>query len=131
MAPEMAMGEPVDGRADLYALGCVGYYLLTGLPVFSGDSVIQVMAKHLNADPVPPSERAGIAVPKGLERAVMACLAKKPHHRPATAGALARQLGALDVHPWTEDDALEWWRRHAPERPGDGPPAGAARVAVR
>jgi serine/threonine-protein kinase len=113
MAPEMAMGDPVDGRADLYALGCVGYYLLTGVPVFTGDTSIQVMAKHLNAEPVPPSTRAGIKFPKGLEKAVLACLAKKPDHRPATAGLLAKELAAVDVPPWTEDDAARWWKTSA------------------
>jgi serine/threonine-protein kinase len=110
MAPEMAMGDPVDGRADLYALGCVAYYLLTGVPVFTGDTSIQVMAKHLNAQPVPPSERAGIKLPKALEKAVLACLAKKPDHRPGTAGLLAKELGLVDVVPWTAEDAAAWWK---------------------
>ena len=63
MAPEMALGDTVDGRADLYALGCVAYYLLTGQLVFDGDTAMKVMAKHLQEPPVPPSQRARIAVP--------------------------------------------------------------------
>ncbi|WP_410967338.1 protein kinase domain-containing protein, partial [Salmonella sp. SAL4436] len=57
MAPELARGDPIDGRADLYALGCVGYYLVTGRPVFEGGSPVQLIARHLSAEPVPPSER--------------------------------------------------------------------------
>ena len=59
MAPEMALGEPVDGRADIYALGCVAYYLLTGQLVFEAENAFQAIARHLNAEPVPPSMRGG------------------------------------------------------------------------
>jgi eukaryotic-like serine/threonine-protein kinase len=112
MAPEMTMGDQIDGRADLYALGCVAYYLLTEVPVFTGDNLIQVMAKHLNVEPVPPSKRAGIRVPKGLERLVMALLAKNPADRPQTAGELARGLAEVEAEPWDAEQAARWWREH-------------------
>src|SRR6185369_8159252 len=92
MAPELALGDEVDGRADLYALGCVAYYLLTGQQVFDGDTVMQVVARHLQAAPVPPSQRVPFAVPPALEEIVIACLAKAPGDRPPSAAELARRL---------------------------------------
>ncbi|HEV8196899.1 MAG TPA: serine/threonine-protein kinase [Gemmatimonadales bacterium] len=109
MAPEMLMGNAIDGRADLYALGCVAYNLLTGVPVFEGPGVFALIAKHLNEVPVSPSARADIVLPDGLERLVLACLAKDPPSRPASAAALGRALAALDLDPWTQDDAAAWW----------------------
>ena len=109
MAPEMAMGESVDGRADLYALGCVAYYLLTAQLVFEADTSLQMIVKHLQGAPVPPSRRANVEIPPGLDALVLACLAKKPADRPATAGELARRLDALGLPPWTEDEARQWW----------------------
>src|SRR4029434_7279937 len=82
MAPEMALGEDVDARADLYALGCVAYYLLTGEQVFTGDTVLKVITQHLQAVPVPPSERTELPIPAILEQLVLACLAKKREDRP-------------------------------------------------
>jgi serine/threonine-protein kinase len=114
MAPEMALGETVDGRADLYALGCVGYYLLTGRPVFEGDNAMQVLAKHLNANPVPPSKHSTAPIPAELERIILACLAKDPAYRPASAGVLAEMLAAVPAPEWGERQAAAWWRSHAP-----------------
>ncbi len=81
-------------RADLYALGCVAYYLLTGEQVFTGDTVLKVITQHLQAVPVPPSERTELPIPATLEHLVLACLAKKPEDRPqtrATTGAVTRR----------------------------------------
>jgi eukaryotic-like serine/threonine-protein kinase len=100
MAPEMALGETVDGRADLYALGCVAYFLLTSQQVFEADNSFQLITKHLHAEPVPPSARTEIAVPGALERLVLGCLAKKPGDRPRSAVELSRSLAAIDVEPW-------------------------------
>ena len=115
MAPEMLLNEPVDARADLYALGCVAYNLLTARPVFEAPSVWAVMAKHMNEPPVLPSVRAGIAVPPELERLVMDCLQKSPANRPQSAAALGRALAALAVPRWTQEDATGWWRNHQPQ----------------
>jgi eukaryotic-like serine/threonine-protein kinase len=109
MAPEMAMAESVDGRADIYALGCVAYYLLTGQLVFEGDTSLQVIVKHLQTEPVPPSKRANVVILPALERVVMACLAKKREDRPSTAGELSRALGAVGLARWTQEDAKRWW----------------------
>lgn len=109
MAPEMALGDAVDGRADIYALGCVGYYLVTGQPVFGAGQGFHAIVKHLNDTPVRPSERAGIRVPAGLEETILACLKKQPDERPQTARALQEMLERCGVDRWREDDALRWW----------------------
>jgi serine/threonine-protein kinase len=109
MAPEMALGEAVDGRADIYALGCVAYYLLTGKIVFEGDTSLQVIVKHLQNDPVPPSRRANVDIPPALEQLVLACLSKKPEDRPSSAGELSRALARLGLEPWTEEEARRCW----------------------
>jgi len=120
MAPEMALGDDVDGRADLYALGCVAYYLLTGEQVFTGDTVLKVIAQHVQAVPVAPSQRTELPIPAMLEDLVLACLAKKPHDRPQNARQLAQSLDAIDGMTWGEEEASRWWSRHHP------PPASAS-----
>ncbi len=105
LAPEMALGDDVDGRADLYALGCVASYLLTGNQVFTGDTVLKVITQHLQAAPVPPSERTELPIPAALERLVLACLAKKPEERPQSARQLAQSLGTIDGMTWGEEEA--------------------------
>ena len=109
MAPEVALGETVDGRSDIYALGCVAYYLLTGELVFDADSTVQMIARHLHHEAAAPSVRGGIEIPQELDRLVLSCLAKNPDERPATAAKLSHALRALDVEPWSEEQATEWW----------------------
>jgi eukaryotic-like serine/threonine-protein kinase len=125
LPPEMASGEAVDARADVYALGCVAYFLLTGRLVFEGENALQIMIKHLQTRPVPPSERAGIAVPPSLERVILWCLEKDRDARPASASDLSDQLAACDVPPWTQDDARRWWSDHPAEaKAGERQPPG-------
>jgi eukaryotic-like serine/threonine-protein kinase len=124
MAPEMASDEAVDGRADLYALGCVGYHLLTGSLVFEGENPLQLILKHIQAAPVPPSERLGAPLPGALERTILSCLAKSPADRPATATALAEALGGAGADDWTQAEARRWWEERFTPRPT--PNAGAA-----
>jgi serine/threonine-protein kinase len=112
MAPEAALGDTVDGRADLYALGCVAYYSLTGALVFEAETGLQMMAKHLREDPVAPSQRTALPIPAALERLVLACLAKKPEDRPQSAAELARLLAGVEGEPWSEARAREWWAAH-------------------
>jgi serine/threonine-protein kinase len=114
MAPEMAMGDEVDGRADLYALGCVAYFLLTGHVVFEADNALQMVAKHLRESPVPPSRRTDLPVPLALEALVLACLAKSPADRPASAAALRRALAGVEAEPWGEEQAGRWWHANRP-----------------
>ena len=114
MAPEMALGDNVDARADLYAVGCVAYYLLTGEEVFSGDTVLKVITQHLQAAPVPPSQRTDRPIPAALERVVLACLAKRPEDRPGSARQLGQVLGMIEGMTWGEDEAHRWWSQHHP-----------------
>jgi hypothetical protein len=114
MAPEMALGEPVDGRADLYALGCVAYYLLTGRLVFEAANALQLIAKHIQDSPVAPSKRTELDVSPQLEEIVLGCLAKRPEKRPQTAAELDRMLAEIQIEPWSQEDATQWWRTHQP-----------------
>jgi len=110
LAPEQAMGLAVDGRADLYSLGCVGYWLLTGRLVFDGAAVTEVIARHI-LEPPPPMARG--SVPLALEAILLRCLAKKPEQRFPSVRAMRRALLDLDVAPWTDDDAQVWWSQRA------------------
>ena len=114
MAPEMALDDNVDGRADLYALGCVAYYLLTGEQVFAGETMLKVITQHLQAVPVPPSQRTELPIPATLEHLVLACLAKKPQERPANARQLAQSLDTIEGMTWSEEEANRWWHQHHP-----------------
>ena len=116
MAPEMALGdEHIDGRCDLYGLGCVAYWLLTGTLVFEESSATAMMLAHVQKPPVPPSVRSGLKVPAALEQAVLTCLAKKPEDRPASAEVLGRALAATGSGVWTQQDAEKWWSANVPE----------------
>jgi len=114
MAPEMALGEPVDGRSDIYALGCVAYYLLSGKLVFDADTSIQMIARHLQTEPRPPSQRTANPIPHDLEQLVLRCLAKNPSDRPQSAAELARALAAIDAGRWGDDEAEQWWNANPP-----------------
>jgi len=109
MAPEMALGELVDGRADIYALGCVAYYLLTSHLVFEAEKAFQMIAKHLQTPPVPPSQRTDRPVVPDLERLVLKCLAKSPNDRPQSAAKLREALEWIATDRWGEEQATEWW----------------------
>jgi serine/threonine protein kinase len=111
MAPEsITTPETVDARADLYALGAVAYYLLTGTHVFAGQSIVEVCSHHLHSAPEPPSSRLGRPVAPDLEQLVLSCLAKSPLDRPQSALNLEGRLAELGkLHPWTAEDARNWW----------------------
>jgi len=117
MAPEATGAERVDARADIYAVGCVAYHLLTGRLVFEGSSGLQVMARHLQEAPVPPSRRTEQLVPTELDQLILACLAKEPADRPQTATAVAAALEAIQAGSWNSQDATEWWSRQKAEHP--------------
>ena len=125
MAPEMALGQPIDGRTDIYALGCVAYFVLTGRLPFEGEG-LQMLVKRLHDDPLPPSQVAEVPVPADLDRVIMLCLSRDPAGRPDAAG-LATALASVRVDPWTESDAAVWWATHQP-RPE--PISSAARSAT-
>ncbi len=104
LAPEIATGRgKVDGRADLYALGCVAYYLLTGKLVFEGATAMQVALAHAVEAPIPPSQRIGRPIPRDLERIILQCLEKDPEQRPHSARELLEMLQGID---WTAESSL-------------------------
>jgi serine/threonine-protein kinase len=111
LAPEtIQAGNNPDPRSDLYALGAVAYYLLTGAPIFDGRP-LQVIQSHLHASPEAPSARLGRSLPAKLERLVLECLEKDPNLRPESAQALLDRLAACDdVEPWGAEEARRWWR---------------------
>ena len=109
MAPEAAFGENVDARSDIYALGCVAYFLLTGQQVFDAETPMQLIMKHVTGKPVAPSQRTDRPIPAALDAVVLSCLSKSPVDRPQSAAALARAMAEVDVESWTEEHRAEWW----------------------
>jgi len=115
IAPEVALGEPnIDGRADVYALGCVAYFLLTGSLVFEDPNPMSMALKHVQTPPDPPSQRTELPIPPDLEAIAMRCLAKLPADRPSSAGELNQLLTACVTPIWTEAEAQAWWEKHLP-----------------
>jgi serine/threonine protein kinase len=117
LAPEaIKTPDAIDARSDLYAVGAVGYFLLTGSFVFSGTTAIEVLGRHVNESPEAPSERLGRSIDPYLERLIVQCLAKDPNDRLADAGALFRALASGFQSPigeWTQQDASRWWASSA------------------
>src|SRR5690606_19066141 len=105
-----------DASADVYAIGCVAYFMLTGHRVFEERSSMRALIDHVSAVPVPPSHRTELVIPGELEAVVMSCLDKEPVRRPADAGVLGSMLEecAVDV-PWSHARAKEWWQTHLPD----------------
>ncbi len=116
MPPELALGDGnIDGRADLYALGCVAYWLLTGKMLFTADSPMQVLMKHVNETPEAPSQKTELTIPSELDALVMKCLEKDPANRPSSAEELSSELHKIPLErPWEKDDARRWWEAHRP-----------------
>jgi hypothetical protein len=114
MSPEsIQMPNSVDARSDIYAVGAVGYFLLTGQPVFDAENVVDLCQKHVATPPVPPSERSRIPIPAELENALMSCLEKSRAKRPQTARDLALLMArCAEATQWSIEDADAWWGRH-------------------
>jgi serine/threonine-protein kinase len=112
LAPE-AIKDPgsIDHRVDIYALGCVAYWMLTGRMVFEAAGVIEMCSQHLYAEPRPPSEFAP-EIPRDLEQVVLACLRKAPDQRPVDTEQLDALLGECSAaDEWSREAAREYWRR--------------------
>jgi len=120
MAPEALRGI-ASPATDLYALGCVGYWLITGQLVFDGADAAELARRHREEPSVSPSRGRG--VPTELENALVACLEKDPARRPASAEALDARLAAVPGQAWSEKQALAWWLDREPGIAGASPPA--------
>jgi serine/threonine-protein kinase len=115
IAPEIVTGAAADQRVDLYSLGCVAYWLVTGKLVFEGPGAIQVMSDHVHTAPPPPSSRSELPISPDFEALILECLAKDPAGRPPSAALLQTRLQAIAVDaPWTSERAERWWAVHAP-----------------
>jgi serine/threonine protein kinase len=131
MAPESILDpDSVDVRTDIYALGAVAYYLLAGVDVFDGKSVVEVCSQHLHQQPLPLTAR-GVTLPPELSQLVLACLHKDPARRPQSAAELRQQLEACPVEAWDSQSALAWWRKRGPKLEGQVPlSTGESRTIV-
>jgi serine/threonine-protein kinase len=120
MAPEVILGEAqIDRRADVYAIGCVAYYLLTGHLVFDAESSMKMLLQHVQARPLPPSSRTELRIPRELDDLVLACLEKDPDKRPQDAGDLWRlTCNCTSSEGWNQEAAKTWWELHLPELTG-------------
>jgi serine/threonine protein kinase len=114
MSPE-AIESPasIDMRSDIYAVGATAYYLLTGAPVFTAESIVELCQQHVDETPIPPSERVGRPISEQLEHAILSCLEKSRAKRPQTARELVQLLILSPAaRGWSMDDADAWWSRH-------------------
>jgi serine/threonine protein kinase len=114
MSPEaITAPKEVGPASDLYAVGCIAYWLLTGRDVFESEGVVARMADHIHSKPEPLSA-SGVEVPSELESLVMDCLAKDPADRPSSAAEVAERLHAsVFSEPWNQERARLWWKAHA------------------
>jgi serine/threonine-protein kinase len=116
MPPEVILGAgTIDRRADLYGLGCVAFWLLTGELLFHAKGPAEMLKAHASAPPDAPSARTELVIPEGLDALIVSCLAKDPADRPESAAALATALQALGIEgAWTAGRRHAWWQLHVP-----------------
>jgi len=131
MAPEVVLGQAADPRADLYALGLVAYWLMSGTVAFTGNNSTEVMIAQATQSPRPLSLVSEFKIPSRLEETVMTLLLKDPGNRPQSARELRAILSELaHEHPWTSDDAAAWWAEHNPLQAEPEPPVTNIAEAV-
>ncbi len=117
LAPEMVYGsEEIDGRADLYNVGGIAYWMITGQPPFASSSSVEVIIDHVKTTPTRPSKISELPIPRDLDDLIMKCLEKKPGDRYQTASELDAALAAIHFDgPWSQEKAKQWWGLHAPD----------------
>ncbi|MHC4548391.1 MAG: serine/threonine-protein kinase [Planctomycetota bacterium] len=135
MSPETILAyHEIDSRSDLYALGAVCYFMLTGEPVFKGRTAAEVCTQHVHDRPVPPSKRCDSPVPPDLEALILACLEKDPAGRPQSANHIRARLWAGETYTrWNTDRARRWWRKHGDalrSRRGQAPYESSRTIAI-
>ena len=116
-SPEMAGGntDGVDACSDIYSLGCVGFWLLTGRTVFEASNTLDMLFKHRSEIPVAPSEYSEFDVPAELDTIILTCLEKARSKRIASAADLSEKLHAIEQSfPWDTDHARRWWDERRP-----------------
>ena len=120
IAPELLEGTQADPAADIYGLGCVAYWLLTGRPVFDAPNLMAILMQHAQTTPESPSTHES-TVPAELDEIVLDCLAKAPDDRPGNAMELRERLAAIPLdQTWDEREASTWWAEHLPDTKSDG-----------
>ena len=116
LAPELVGGHGAfDGRADIYALGCIAYWLLTGRPPFGGDDALAILRQQSDALPPPPSSLSATPIPPAFDTLILECLSKDPTLRPRDADGLWQRLDRVPVtDEWDQRRAQAWWEQHEP-----------------
>jgi eukaryotic-like serine/threonine-protein kinase len=114
MAPEAIVAPAtVTAASDLYALGAVAYFMLTGRHVFEGDSLVEICTHHISTPPIPPSVALGRKLPSVIVELTLACVAKNHLDWPNRAYEIERLLSHADLgEPWTQEQARAWWSEH-------------------
>jgi serine/threonine-protein kinase len=137
LSPEAILKpESVDARSDLYSLGAVGYFLLTGMPPFTGNTVVEVCGHHLHTPPIPPSRRVPQPIPAALDELIVRLLAKEPGARPSSAEALHEMLAEVGTPSMSSAELGVWWsrvlaQRNQPDRARvSGTPVGSSQTGA-
>jgi serine/threonine protein kinase len=116
LAPELMSSQTFDGRADIYALGCVAFWLLTGRPPFEADDAMSILMHHAQTQAPAPSTMSEERIPPEMDALVLECLEKDPGRRPATADVLWERLDRVPLaSQWNQRRARTWWDMHEPE----------------
>lgn len=119
MAPETILGEQPDCRVDIYAIGCLLRFLLTGETVFSARNRMRLLLQHLKEGPTPPSQSAKQPIPSAIDDLVLACLHKDPAFRRASVDEVLRRATIeIPGEVWDEEAARSWWKTHLPDNCG-------------
>ncbi|MBZ0268939.1 serine/threonine protein kinase, partial [bacterium] len=127
VAPETVNGAAFDARTDIYSLGCVAYWLLTGRTVFDAETPMEMVSHHVHTRPVPPSQRLGRELPRDLELLVLHCLNKHADDRVQSVAEFSRRLAGSDVGAvWTPGQAMTWWHARKKEMAAPAPTVDVA-----